>query len=168
MSWEGLWYSMYSENGGQPKCRRLNRFSTDIQWNSAVDIAIAVVQGNAGSRSIFRRLNIGYMQIVEGYWYWPNPLDQPEDTGWWLIPERIERRVRELIDAAIQCEIHRNGGWCEDEDIVRCLRSWRKTKQWRRYISRGRVALDSIGEGYGAWYQATFTPRRRRTKKLAA
>lgn len=159
MTWESFWYRSHSSDGAPPKYRRLCRLDIQTQLDAAIDIAIAKVEGRAG-----------YLQYVhtltrEQYWYWPNSSNEPGDTGWWMIPERIANRVSAVERAAIVCACHLTGG-ASFEDIAKRLRVWQITGHWRhiiREISPKRETNKHCGS-YGDWYQQTFEPRRRRRK----
>ena len=110
------------------------------------------------------------MTILEYYYYWPNKLNELDDTGWWLIPKRVVDRVNGLIRAATKCEshvasLHRKLG-VSDHDIACRLRIWQRSRQWRRYVP-GRRSSESLQwkktleSGYTRWYQQIFEPPQR-------
>lgn len=126
MTIEALWYSSYTD-GRPPHCRRVSRLPWDAQWSIAIDLAISVAAGRAGWRNVGRIALTG-----ETYWYWP---DGPDGDAWWMIPPRIEARVRVLQRSAMDTALHRGHGQCSSEDIVRVLQSWRRTGAWRRHAA---------------------------------
>jgi hypothetical protein len=119
MSFEALWYSCYDREGNAPHCARLSRRPIGEQWAFAIDLAIEFAAGAAG----YRPTSIA--MTGEEYWYRP-------DSGWWLIPPRIVRRCKALVDAATRCELHRRRGRCSNREVVSRLQLWQETGHWRR------------------------------------
>lgn len=133
MSIEAIWYSMYSAEGEAPACTRLARFPMQEQWELTIDLAIAFSRGQAG----YRHCTIS--TTSEQYWYWPTgPAsarpNARKQTGWWMIPDRIARRVFALNQAAVMQACHKTGR-ADSRDIVRVLEAWKRSGSWRKYAA---------------------------------
>lgn len=124
MTFEALWYSMYSAGGDAPRCKRYCRLPMDDQWEMVIDLAISVSAGYAG----YRKFHIE--KTGEVYWYWPHPLSK---TGWWLIPKRIESRANALLKQATN-EAFRFRSTVDSAQITTILRRWKSTKAWRHHV----------------------------------
>lgn len=124
MSIEALWYSMYDPDGNAPHCKRYCRLPMAEQWEMVIGLAISISEGSAG----YRKFHIE--KTGEVYWYWPHPLS---GTGWWLIPERIERRAHALVKLATD-EAFRFRSTVINSQIAVILRRWKRTGAWRRHV----------------------------------
>lgn len=124
MSFEALWYSMVSDNGKEPHCTRLSRQPISLQWESAPEIAAAFIEGRAG----YRQASITLTR--EQYWYWPHPLSR---SGWWLLPERVARRVFRIVNHASSQACRENAGSASTEQVISVIRRWQRTGTWRRH-----------------------------------
>jgi len=121
MTTEEVWYSMYTPGGQPPHCTRLSRLPMDRQWNAPLDFAIGFALGTAGYRQTW------ITRTREKYWYL--------DGAWWLIPDRIEKRIMALYSDAVTQACMRNRGHADSEEVVAVLRSWRRTGVWRRHVA---------------------------------
>src|SRR5690606_14944897 len=65
----------------------------------------------------------------EGHWRWSHG-----DSQRWMIPPRVEARVKLLIERAILTEAKCRRGPCDTEDVVRRLRKWERNGHWRHVI----------------------------------
>jgi hypothetical protein len=92
----------------------------EAQWNAPLDFAIGFALGTAG----YRKTHISL--TGEAYWFL--------DDVWWLIPQRIEKRLMKLYGDAVNQACRQNHGHADSEDIVAVLRSWRRTGVWRRHV----------------------------------
>lgn len=124
MNAEALWYSMYDGDGDPPKCKRWSRMPMGVQWDLTIDLAIDWSIGQAGSRPTY------ISKTHERYWYWPHPLS---DTGWWMIPHRVEVRIKRLYTDARAEAFYRRAS-VSPEDVANVLRHWKKSGAWYRHV----------------------------------
>lgn len=153
MSIESWWYSDFRD-GKPPRCSRLCRMDMQFQFLAAVEIAIDFSMGIAGYRVISITLT------REKYWYWAHPQSK---TGWWLIPDRVERRAMHLLEMATKTALKPSGS-CQQDAITQMLIRWKKNGHWRNVIShiaprRG----EEMESGYGQWL-ASLLPKKGRGK----
>lgn len=124
MTAEELWYCSFRRSGGRnprlepPKCKRLSRRPHAEQWSAAIDIAIEFAVG----RALYRNSSIAMTQ--ERYWWFSG--------RWWLIPDRVERRIFALHHSAIMTVIRRGRGSSTPDQVGRLLRQWRNSGAWRK------------------------------------
>jgi hypothetical protein len=126
MTTESLWYSSYSSAGEAPTCKRYCRLPMDQQWSLVIDFAIAYAEGRAGYRQTY------IARTREKYWFCPHPLS---DTGWWIIPDRIERRVFALNRDAASHVMRNNHGVADSRQIAAALIAWKRSGVWRKHAS---------------------------------
>src|SRR6185312_11056709 len=119
MSIEALWYKSYS-NGEPPRAKRISRMDMQQQWALTIDLAMCFACDEAGYTAVRSIWKTG-----EIYWYWPHILS---DSNWWLVPERICKRVARLTENA-QTQAMRE----RHRDATRVLTRWEKTGAWRRH-----------------------------------
>lgn len=129
MTTEGLWYRAF-HNGKPPTQRRLCRMPMDVQWQAAIEIAIAYASGRAGFR------NVGKSYIGEITWYVTGWMPEKRSANsaesiWWLIPARVDRRIFAIYSAAVQSVSVADNGVATPQRVVSCLRKWRRTGAWR-------------------------------------
>jgi hypothetical protein len=131
MSVEGLWYQSFSASGEPPHCRRVSRQDFGAQAECAIALAVGFARGSAG----YRQTAAGVRR--ESYWHdgerlYAGTRRSPHDTGWWLVPPRIERAIFALHHAAVECELRRGGrGTCAETYVARRLRKWWSSGHWR-------------------------------------
>lgn len=124
MTVEEIWYSMFSAEGAPPHSKSYCRLPMDEQWSLAIDLAISFAKGEAG----YRKVRI--TKTGEVYWHWPR---SQSDTGWWLIPSRIERRVFALNEAATAHVMRQNSGVARSGEIADTLVAWKLSHAWEKY-----------------------------------
>lgn len=144
MSIEALWYSMM-QGVKEPSCARYSRLPMQEQFALTIDLAITWAAGQSGYR------NTHITSTREQYWFVApdseataillaaragagrNPAAKL--SGWWLIPDRIAKRIFALYDAATREVWRRHGPMASGPQIEAVLRRWKATGAWRRHGS---------------------------------
>lgn len=143
---EALWYSSYqSVRTGRsrkdpgapeylrpPKMARLSRRPKQEQWEATITLAIGIAEGSVSFR------NVSIASTGELYCYWGNNPTRTAagvETSWWFIAPRVLWRAQKIVDAATATAARQPGG-ARPDAVVRVLRAWQRTRQWRRYAVR--------------------------------
>lgn len=122
-SGEQLWYAMMGLDGPPPKPRRLMRRPMQEQWEAAIRMA--------AQPTSWRRIT--HSVTGERYIYCHSGDDY---EGWWMVPYRIAERIQTLRRTAEQAATRSQNGAAYPSDVVRVLRRWQRTGQWRRHAAR--------------------------------
>ncbi len=136
MTIEAMWYAGYDDEGNAPRCNRLIRTPAADQLGVAFELALDLMAGRAGYRSVGEISTTG-----ETYWWWPRERPGRKYGDWWMLPARTIRLMERATDYARARPRRSDDRPYGERVAIELRRLLRRAYRARRYVQREGVEL---------------------------